>query len=78
MDVERLSAADVWRQVSGVAGGLGLFRPGYHSVLALVLDERRRRADLRDALEAAFVELWAYKGTDYAKLARRLSETRRP
>lgn len=77
MDVERMSIADVWREAAEVAERLGLYRPGYHTVLAIVLLERRRRADRRAALAEAAGEAWAWKGTDYAKLARRLSETRR-
>ena len=47
MDVERLSVADVWRQAGALAVSLGLIRPSYHSVLKIVLTERRRRAERR-------------------------------
>jgi hypothetical protein len=76
-DVERLSIADVWRLAGVEAGRLGLSRPGYHSILRLVLAERERRAARREAIVEALDELWAYTGTDVAKLARRLAETRR-
>lgn len=77
MDVEDLSIAEVWRRTGRVASGLGLYRPGYHAVLAIVLDERRRREARRDALATGADELWAYKGVDYGTLVQRLAETRR-
>ncbi len=49
MDVDHLSIAEIWRQASIVAGEHGLYRPGYHAVLAIVRDERSRRALRRDA-----------------------------
>ena len=73
-DVERMSIAEVWRQASEAAERLGLCRPGYHSILAIVIDERRRREQRREALADAAGELWAYKGVDYATLARRLAD----
>lgn len=77
MDVDRLSIADVWRQAGRLAIQLGVTRPGYHSVLRIVLEEQERRAECRKAIAEAVDELWAYKGTNYSKLARRLSDTRR-
>ena len=56
---------------------LGLARPGYHSILRLVLEERRRRAERREAILQAVDELWSCTGTDYEPLVRRLVETRR-
>ena len=76
-DVERLSIADVWRLAGETALQLGLCRPGYHSVLRIVLDERERRATRREAIAAAVDEVWAHHGTGYETLARRLAETRR-
>lgn len=77
-DVERMSIADVWRQAGETAERLGLCRPGYHSVLRLVLAERKRRAERRDAILDGIDQLWAEHGVDYEVLARRLSRTRRP
>jgi hypothetical protein len=76
-DVERMAIADVWRDVGVTAERLGLCRPGYHAVLRLVLEERRRRAARREAILDAADELWSHTGTDYEKLARRLDDTRR-
>jgi hypothetical protein len=78
MDVDALSIAEIWRQAGATAGHLGVSRPGYHSVLAVVLEERRRHADRREAIAEAVGEVWAFKGTDYGKLTRRLAQTRRP
>jgi hypothetical protein len=78
MDVERLSIADVWREAGRLSVRLGTARPGYHSVLRLVLEERGRRAERREAISQALDELWFYTGTDYETLVRRLVETRRP
>lgn len=77
-DVERLSIAETWRLVGERAERLALCRPGYHSVRQLVLRERERRAERRDAIVDAVEELWSYTGTDYETLARRLAATRRP
>jgi hypothetical protein len=77
MDVDRRSIADMWREAGDLANGHGAIRPSYHSILKLVLEERRRRALRREALTQAVGELWAYRGIDYAALARRLAETRR-
>jgi hypothetical protein len=74
-DVERLSIADVWRLAGAEAGRLGLCRPGYHSILRLVLAERERRAARREAIAEAVDELWAFTGTDLEKLAKRLRAT---
>ena len=76
-DVERVSIADVWRSVGCTAQQLGLCRPGYHAIRALVLMERERRAARREALADALAELWSYTGTDYEKLATRLARTAR-
>lgn len=78
MDVEDLSIAEVWRRSGEIAGQLGLYRPGYHAVLTIVLAERERRAARREALTTAADELWASKGVDYGSLGRRLAATRRP
>jgi hypothetical protein len=78
MDVERLSVADVWRHAGSVAVGLGLARPGYHSVRKLVQVERARRIERREAIVGAVDEMWSFRATDYDKLAARLAETRRP
>jgi hypothetical protein len=77
MDVERMSVAEIWRSTGLAASRLGLCRPGYHSVLRIALDERQRRAARREAIVQALDELWAYTGTDYEALVRRLAETRR-
>ncbi|MGZ8688160.1 MAG: hypothetical protein ACXWZP_07005 [Gaiellaceae bacterium] len=77
MDVERMSIADAWRLAGGEAERLGLCRPGYHSVLARVLDERERRIARREAILGAVDELWAFTGPDISGLIDRLSETRR-
>ena len=77
MDVDRRSIADVWREAGDIANELGNIRPCYHSILRIVLEERRRRADRRAAVAQAIDELWAYRGIDYGALARRLAETRR-
>jgi hypothetical protein len=77
MDVEHRSVADMWREAGGMAVRLGLARPGYHSILGLVLEERRRRAERREAILQAVDELWSYTGTDYETLVRRLVDTRR-
>jgi hypothetical protein len=78
MDVERLSIAEVWREAGSLSVRLGVSRPGYHSILRLVLEERGRRAERREAILQAVDELWSYTGTDYETLVRRLVETRRP
>lgn len=78
MDVERMSAAQVWRLAGAEAERLELCRPGYHSILALVLEERERRRARREAILIAIGELWAYTGPVVVELAQRLSETRRP
>lgn len=76
--MERLSIAEVWRATGLEADARGLSRPGYHTVRALVLDERERRGARREALSDAVAELWAYTGTDVPKLLERLNATRRP
>jgi hypothetical protein len=76
-DVERLSSAEVWREAGELADRLGIARPGYHSVLAIVRAERSRRVERRAALVEAVDELWDYTGIDYATLARHLVDTRR-
>jgi hypothetical protein len=76
-DVERSSIADIWRVAGETADRLGLCRPGYHSVLRLVRDERERRAARRAAIVEAIDELWSHTGTDYETLVRRLAKTRR-
>ena len=78
MDVDRRSIADMWREAADIANSRGAIRPSYHSILRVVLEERRRRADRREAVTQAIDELWAYRGVDYGALARRLTETRRP
>ena len=77
MDVEGMSIADVWRAAGSLAVEAGLDRPGYHSILHIVLDERRRRVERRDAIVAAIDEAWSTTGTDYEKLVVRLAATRR-
>ena len=76
-EVERMSVAETWRLVGETAERLSLCRPGYHSVLRLVLEERDRRAARRAAITDAVSEVWSYTGIDYQALARRLAETRR-
>lgn len=76
-DVDRRSIADMWREAGDLANSRGAIRPSYHSILKIVLEERRRRADRRQAVTQAIDELWAYRGIDYGALARRLAETRR-
>jgi hypothetical protein len=76
-DVERMSIADVWRLAGAEAGRLGLCRPGYHSILALVLEEREHRTARREAVLDAVDELWAYTGPDISGLIERLGDTRR-
>jgi hypothetical protein len=76
-DVERSSIADVWRLVGAEAEHLGVSRPGYHSILRLVLAERERRAARREAIAEAVGELWAFTGTDVEKLVGRLRTTQR-
>ncbi len=76
MAVEHMSGADAWRLAGDEAERLGLSRPGYHSILALVLVERERRRVRREALLDAVDELWAYTGPDLLKLIDRLDTTR--
>ena len=76
MDVEHLSIAEAWRAAGDVAVKLGVPRPGYHSVLRIVLDERDRRACRREAIVEALDEAWSLTGTDYEKLVTRLARTR--
>ena len=77
MDVDRRSIADMWREAGTLANSHGAIRPSYHSILKIVLEERRRRALRREAVTKAVDQLWAYRGVDYGALARRLAETRR-
>ncbi len=77
MDVDHRSVADMWREAGGIAVRFGLVRPGYHSILGLVLEERRRRSECREAVLQAMDEVWSYTGVDYETLARRIVETRR-
>jgi hypothetical protein len=77
MDVEGMSIADVWRAAGSLAVEADLDRPGYHSILHIVLHERRRRVERRDAIVAAIDEAWSTTGTDYEKLVVRLAATRR-
>ena len=75
--VEQDSIADIWRSVGRTAEQLGLCRPGYHSIRGLVVRERQRRAERREAIVDAIWELWSYTGTDYEKLVTRLAGTTR-
>jgi|GEM_PF-7057386 len=77
MDVEEMSIADVWRAAGSRAVETGSARPGYHSILRIVLDERRRRVERRNAIAEAIDEAWSTTGTDYEKLVVRLASTRR-
>ena len=76
MDVEGMSIADIWRAAGSRAVASGLARPGYHSILRLVLDERRRRIERRNAIADAVDEAWTPTGIDYEKLLARLAATR--
>ncbi len=71
-----MSIADTWRLAGTEAERLGLCRPGYHSILGLVLDERERRIARREAIVDAVDELWSYTGPDISGLIDQLSETR--
>lgn len=77
MPVDSMSIADAWRRAGALAVELGLCRPSYHAVLHLVVDERKRRAERREDAREAVDDLWAYTGIDYARVARRMAETRR-
>ena len=77
MDVDRHSVADIWREAADIANSRGAIRPSYHSILNIVLEERRRRAERREAVTQAIDQRRAYRGVDYGALARRLAETRR-
>jgi hypothetical protein len=77
MDVEGMSIADIWRAAGSRAVASGLARPGYHSILRLVLDERRRRIERRNAIADAVDEAWTPTGIDYeaARASRRVPST---
>ena len=77
MDVDRVSIAEAWRAAGDLASQLGVARPGYHSVLKIVLAERNRRAQQREAIVEAVDEMWSHTGMDYEKLVGRLAEAKR-
>ena len=76
-DVERMSIAAVSRLAGVEAERLGVTRPSYDAVRRLVLVERARRQDRRDALRTAADEVFAYTGVDYLKLTGAMLATRR-
>jgi hypothetical protein len=76
-DVERMSIAAIARLAGAEAERLGMTRPSYDAVRRLVLTERRRRQDRRDALKTAADEIFAYTGVDYLKLTDAMLATRR-
>jgi hypothetical protein len=76
-DVEMLSIAGVNRLAGLEADRLGMTRPSYDAVRRIVIAERCRRRERREALLTAADELWAYRGVDYSKLTDAMLATRR-
>jgi len=66
---ERMSVAEIWRRVGGVAAELGVPRPSYSHVRRLVLVERDYRAETRELAGEAIGDFFGHRTVDVARLA---------
>ena len=64
LDDGRASVAELWRAIGREADEIGLPAPCYHTVRAIVHNERERRAAQREAIAIALAESlrWAPDG----------------
>lgn len=80
LDEDAVSMAETWRAVGEAAWKLGLRRPGYHAVRAVVRAERARREARKATREAAiglFASLPSQLVLDQRRAIERLAEARR-
>jgi hypothetical protein len=78
LDDERQPIAETCRRVGDFANRNGLPRPSYVHLSRLVVADRERRRERREAIADAVFETLRYGGTDVHRLAERLRDTKRP